>query len=320
MNQVVSLRPGSDYTGAQLALIKRTVAKDTNGDEFDLFMSIAKMKGLDPFSKQISAIVFNKDKPDKRNMSVITTIDGMRAIAARSGRYRPDENEPVIEYDEAAKNPQTNPLGIVKAVVTIYILDAAKAGGWRPVPGVAYWDEFAPIKDEWAWQDDGKGDRKRKPTGKQTLDGNWPKMGRIMISKCAEAQAIRKAFPEDTSGLYERAELDRAEIIDLTATEVIGAFEEENRLVRIGAANSVMLQLSPAGTIEPVALGQVADRVIEATRDWDFRHLEWFESANQHPLREFWARAPADALELKKHLEELRPKLLAKWQAEKAEA
>jgi phage recombination protein Bet len=306
MNAVVSLR--TDYTGAQMALIKRTVAKDTNADEFDLFMSIARMKGLDPFSKQISAIVFNKDKPDKRNMSVITTIDGMRAIAARSGRYRPDEKEPVIEYDPAIKDPQTNPLGIVKAVVRIFIADPTQPGSWKPVSGFAYWDEFAPIKDEWAWNDD---QRKRVPTGRQTLDGNWPKMGRVMICKCAEAQAIRKAFPEDLSGLYEGSELEKAKVVDVTATEIIGAFETENRLARLGLVNTVTLQLSPTSPLEPIELGKVYDRIDEAARDWDLQTLRWFESANTNPLREFWARQQADALELKRLLERTRARLLA---------
>lgn len=183
MGAVVQLAHHGDYTGAQLALIKRTVAKDTNGDEFDLFMAVARMKALDPFSKQISAIVFNKDKPDKRNMSIITTIDGMRAIAARSGRYRPDEDEPEFTYDPDLKS-STNPLGLVKAKVRIWIADSQRDGGWKPATGVAYWDEFAPVKDEWAWVDGENGARgTRKPTGKQTLDGNWPKMGRIMLAK-----------------------------------------------------------------------------------------------------------------------------------------
>jgi phage recombination protein Bet len=306
MNAVTVLRPGTDYTGAQLALIKRTVARDTNGDEFDLFMSVARMKGLDPFSKQISAIVFNKDKPDKRNMSIITTIDGMRAMAARSNRYRPDEDEPLIEYDAAAKNPQTNPLGIVKAVVKIHIADALSAGGWKPVTGFAYWDEFAPIKDEWAWDDAAN---KRKPTGKQTLDGNWPKMGRVMICKCAEAQALRKAFPEDLSGLYEGSELDRAQLVEITASEAIGSYETEERLQRIGGVSGITFQLTPASPLESIPLGQIADRIFDASADFDLTKLRWFESANTHPLREFWARSPGDALAVKKHMEDLRKKL-----------
>ncbi len=307
MNAVVSLRPSVDYNGHQLALIKRSVAKDTNTDEFDLFMSIARMKGLDPFSKQISAIVFNKDKADKRQMAIITGIDGIRAIAARSGRYRPDEDEPVIENDAEMKGP-TNPLGIIKAVVRIYIADASRDGGWKPVAGVAYWDEFAPIKDEWAW-DDASG--KRKPTGRQTLDGNWPKMPRVMIAKCAEAQALRKAFPEDLSGLYETAELDRASMIDVTPSEIIEQTMTEDRLTRVGAGGrSITLQMFPNAPLERIPVGQVADKIAEAIDTIEaIKILDWFESANRHPLQEFWGWAPADALELKKRMDAKRQAL-----------
>lgn len=303
MNAVVPIRPNTvtDYTGAQLALIKRTVAKDTNADEFDLFMAVSRMKGLDPFSKQISAIVFNKDKPEKRNMSIITTIDGMRAIAARSGRYRPDEDEPRFEYDPSLKGP-TNPLGLVKASVRIWISDPTRPGDWKPANGVAYWDEFAPVKDEWAWGEDETGNRKRRPTGKQSLDGNWPKMGRVMLAKCAEAQALRKAFPEDLSGLYEGSELDRAQVIDVTASEIIEQHATAERLEKVGAGG-IVFQLSPTAPLEPIPVGKVADKVIDAVRQMDLQQLRWFESANLHPLREFWARAQSDALEVKKEIE-----------------
>lgn len=301
MNAVVPIRqPVADYTGQQLVLIKRTVAKDTNDDEFNLFMSVARMKGLDPFTKQISCIVFNKDKADKRQMAIITGIDGMRAIAARSGRYRPDEDEPVIEYDPSLKAP-TNPLGIVKAVVRIYIADASRDGGWKPVAGVAYWDEFAPIKDEWAYDD---AERKRKPTGKQTLDGNWPKMPRVMISKCAESQALRKAFPEDLSGIYEDAELDRAAMIDVTPSDIIDQAMTTDRLNRIGAGgHTITLQMFPNAPLERIPLGQVGDKVAEAIEGIEnAKMLDWFEDANRHPLQEFWGWAPGDALELKKRI------------------
>jgi phage recombination protein Bet len=310
MNALVPARnmTPSAYTGAQLSLIKRTVAKDTNHDEFDLFMAVAAMKGLDPFSKQISAIVFNKDKPDKRNMSIITTIDGMRAIAARSGRYRPDEEAPRYEYSDEAKNEATNPLGLVKAEVRIWIADASRDGGWKPVAGVAYWDEFAPVKDEWAFDE---ASNRRKPTGKQTLDGNWPKMGRIMLAKCAEAQALRKAFPENLSGLYEGSELDRAQVLEVTASEVIEGHAVEDRLQRLGLANTITFQFSPASPLEAVQVGQVADRILHELKAWDLQLLRWFESANVQPLRDFWARAQSDALGVKQALEAAKKRLLA---------
>src|SRR5690606_35219567 len=119
---------------------------DTNHDEFDLFVEVARRAGLDPFRKQISAIVFSKDDPAKRKMSIITTIDGLRAVAARSNRYRPDEDEAAYEYDETLKGPG-NPAGLVKATVTIWIAEPPPMVGWKPVKGWAYWTEFAPIKE-----------------------------------------------------------------------------------------------------------------------------------------------------------------------------
>ncbi len=281
---------------------------DTNPAEFDLFVTVARNAGLDPFRRQISALVFSKGDAAKRKMSIVTGIDGLRTIAARSGRYRPDEDEPRFEYDADLKGP-TNPLGLVKASVRIWIADVAREGGWKPVSGVAYWDEFAPVKEEWAYdQESGK----RKPTGRPTLDGNWPKMPRIMLSKCAEAQALRKAFPEDLSALYEGAELDRAQASDLSPSEMIEASAINDRLTRIGSGRSITFQLFPNGPLEPIPLGQVADRIMDTVDGFSsIQQARWFADANTHPLREFWAQSPTDALALKKHMEAARIRLEA---------
>jgi phage recombination protein Bet len=297
----------TDFNGHQLDLIRRTVAADCNPAEFDLFIAAARRAGLDPFRKQISALVFSKDDPKKRKMSIITTIDGLRVIAARSRRYRPDEDEPQYEIDPALVAP-TNPVGLVKAVVKIHIADDKREGGWRPVTGVAYWDEFAPLKEEWKEGEDGR----RRPTGKKTLDtgGNWGRMPRIMLAKCAEAQALRKAFPEDLSGLYESAELDQAQASDLSPSEIVGEYQTGERLTKIGAASGVTFQLFPNAPLEAIPLGKVADAIVETAKGFsDLRQLDWFESANTHPLREFWARQPSEALEVKKVLEGERKRL-----------
>lgn len=284
----------SVMSGAQLALVRRTVAADCNETEFDLFMAVAQSKGLDPFTKQISAIVFNKDKPDKRKMAIITTIDGFRVIAERTGEYRSDDDEPEFTYDETLKGP-LNPLGIVKAKVKVFKRD-------KPAVGVAYWEEFAPIKDEWAENDAGKW----RPTGQQTLDlsGNWGRMPRVMLAKCAEAQALRKAFPERLSGLYEGAEFDRQQAAEMLPSEIVAVEERDQRLARIGGASGILFQLFPNAPLEPVPLGQVHDKLAARVAEiGDRQMLDWFESANRAPLQEFWARSPGDALALKKVIE-----------------
>jgi phage recombination protein Bet len=136
MNSITPIRPGASYTAEQMRLVHRTVAKDCDNDEFDLFMTIARHTGLDPFRKQIHALVFNKDRRDKRRMVTIVGIDGMRAIAARSGRYRPDEKEPVYTYDLHARRGRGRPLaaGIRRRLLGRVRSDQGRVGRGRAGP------------------------------------------------------------------------------------------------------------------------------------------------------------------------------------------
>jgi hypothetical protein len=99
--------------------------------------------------------------------------------------------------------------------------------------------------------------------------------------------------------------------VELTPTEMIEAQAIDDRLQRVGGKGGITFQLTAASALEPIALGQVADRILDGLREWDLNQLRWFESANQHPLREFWARAQSDALAVKKALEGRRAELEA---------
>jgi hypothetical protein len=74
----------------------RTVASDTTDDEFALFIHWARSLRLDPPRPQVHAFVFNKHDPKKRRLSLVTSNERFRAIAASTGNYRPDENEPAF--------------------------------------------------------------------------------------------------------------------------------------------------------------------------------------------------------------------------------
>ena len=286
-----------DFSAAQLTTIKNTVAKDTNDLEFDLFMNAAKSYGLDPFRKQISAIVFNKDNPQRRQMAIIVGRDGLRAIAARCGDYRPAQGPAQITYDEAAKDT-TNPKGIVSVGVTLYKQD--NKGEWHPVYGEAYWDEFAPIKDEWAWDAEAQ---KRQPTGKKAVDGNWSKMPIVMLTKCAEGQALRAGWPDQFGNLYAEEEMQAHTAKDITPTEEIRQEAAHRRQNALGARAILMAMDETTGQLERVPIGSMADRCAEFIDANDAETVYRWSIRNREPLREFWADQPNDALEIKRLIE-----------------
>lgn len=314
MNAVVPLR-SLDFTNNQLALIRKTVAADTNQDEFELFVHTAKHLRLDPLRRQIYAFVYNKDKPAKRRMSIITGIDGFRTIADRTGCYRPDEEEPTFETDPAAKGP-ANPAGIIKATVRVW---KHSHGDWHKVTALAFWEEYAPLKEGWSdtiqeqngtWPDGNpKMITKPAPGAERTLtldtSGQWGKMPRVMLAKVAEALALRKAWPDDFSNVYAAEEVDRSRAQDMTAWEAAEAGATEKRLQQIGQGQTILFQFDPTGPLEPVPLGKIADRVAEFVRNNrdEVSAIGLFESRNRHALREFWGRQPGDALEVKRILE-----------------
>ena len=298
-----------DYSSSQLQLVKRTVAKDCNDNEFDMFIEICKRQGLDPFRKQIYAFVFNKDNPKKRQFVTVTGIDGYRAIAKRTGTYRASDQEPLIEYDEKKKDPDANPLGIVKATVLVYQFGPDHK--WYPIVGTARWEEFAPIEERYDEVDkgekwpDGNPKKTRVPNGKKKLTkDNWLKMPVVMISKAAEAQALRKGWPEEFSGLYVSEEIDRMEM-DFTASEAVAEYEKEQRIIQVGGANSFPMVIER--DLEMVPSGQMADRVLSTLRSLETTsEIDVWMERNRVGLQQYWAKEKSDALALKKEIEAIK--------------
>jgi phage recombination protein Bet len=279
MNAIVTWQPN------QLALIKRTVAKDCNDDEFNQFIHICKTVRLDPLRRQIYAFVFNKDNPKYRQMTVVTAIGGYRAIAERTASYRPDDRAP--RYEMGEKDAKTNPLGILRCEVTVY---KRAHGEWFPVVGEAFWDEYVPVRD---------GVIDPKKTG-------WVKMPRIMIAKCAEANALRKAWPDDLEGLYEESEIDRR-MVDITPSEAVDEAEAERKLALMGGKDALTVMWDDAGKLERVPLGQFADRTLKWAGQNEITSTEvriWW-MRNEPARAEFKAKHGSDYLELQKQIEAL---------------
>lgn len=277
------------WNDKQLALVRRTVAKDTNADEFDQFIHICKHTRLDPLRRQVYCFVFNKHKPEWRQMTVVTAIGGYRSIAERTGNYRPDEEDARIEYSDAAKDPKTNPLGIVKATIVVF---KHSHGEWHRVAGSAHWDEYVPLKD---------GVIDTKKTG-------WTKMPRIMIAKCAEANALRKAWPDDFAGLEVEEEVDRRATIDLTASDLADAGETSERMARIGGPNQIIVDWCDGDALQMEPAGQFGDKVLQFIRQHksdDADRVRMFASRNAAALKQYWALDKNGALAVKQEIERL---------------
>lgn len=304
MNNIVPMRStavASTEEARSVALIRRTVAADCNEAEFDLFIHTARHLRLDPLRRQIYAFVYNKDKPAKRKMSIITAIDGFRTIAERTGNYRPDEDEPTIVEDSALRGP-TNPAGLLKATVRVWKF---AHGEWHRVTASAYWDEYAPVKDE--WKDDPDTGRGVK-TGRQVLDtsGQWGKMPRVMLAKVAEALALRKAWPDDLSSVYAAEEVDRQRMLDLSPSEMVEEAGREMRQALLGGP-ALLVDWLDGKELGRVPMGQFADMAmawLAASREEPGTVAAWADR-NRHALREFWAYNATDALAVKKEIERI---------------
>lgn len=300
MSNVVALT--DRFRPAQIALIQR-MNPDANADEFNTFLHVATQLGLDPLRKQIYCFVFSKDNPEKRRMSLVVGIDGFRAIAARSGDYRPDDRAPRFTYDERSINQDCNPLGIISAEVTVY---KRVAGDWWPITAISFWDEMSPVVEDGTWESGDNGRRFFKGNGKFKLDPKketWRRMGRLMLAKTAEAAAIRRGWPEDLSAIYSDEELDRAATIDLTASEIVEKANVESRLAMIGGAEAILFDMGDG--LERIPLGKATDMIIKRFREMQPHEVMQWKNLNRIPLQELWARAKSDALDLKKEIERI---------------
>jgi phage recombination protein Bet len=311
-----------------VSLVRRTAFKDCNADEFDEAVAVARELNLSPLRKQLYAFVFSKNDPKKRNMVLVTGIDGSRSIAARTCNYRPDDHPPVWVFKEELKDPLSNPHGIETCTVGVYHRPTANDPFQRIVHTV-YWDEFAPLiragdDDDYdmvetgeTWPDGNPKKRKKLKAGAKVtarLDPKkdaWIKSGRNQIAKCSEMGALRKGWPEDLSRLYVQEETDRSAVLedveyqDLTPSEMVTKAETENRLARLGPPG-LMVYFHDTTAQEKIPFGKFADTVIAWLSGKTPEQIKLFEDQNRATLQEFWGHSKNDALALKAEIEKAR--------------
>lgn len=189
------------FSPAQVAALRHLGAEEAGEGDLAVFFHQATRTGLDPFAKQIYLIGRRENRRERgpdgnwrdnwgTKYTIQTGIDGFRLIADRAAR----RHQETLGYEDTlwrAKGGQwtdswdeDHPPAAAKVVVL--------RNGNR-FPAVAHFREYAQEKS-------GGG-----------LTSMWARMPAGQLGKCAEALALRKAFPQDLSGIYTDEEMGQAD-------------------------------------------------------------------------------------------------------------
>jgi len=161
----------------QLAALKQIGLGNAPKGDLAVFLHYAQRTGLDPFARQIYMIARGG------NFQIQTSIDGFRIVAQRSGKYAGQTKSEWCGDDGVWKEVWLSKDFPSAARVGVYNKDFAE-----PLYAIAKWDSFAVVNSPM-----------------------WKKMPDLMLAKCAEALALRKAFPQDLSGIYTAEEMEQTE-------------------------------------------------------------------------------------------------------------
>lgn len=176
----------------------------------EAFLAHCRRTALDPIARQIYCI----ERGGKWTTQI--SIDGARLVAERSREYR---GQTPTEW--TADGVTWTEVWLAKEPPRAARVGVHREGFVAPVYAVATFDAYnagSPI---------------------------WKKMPALMLGKCAEMLALRKAFPQDLSGLYSAEEMAQAS----------APAENAQRPARAAQAPAVAAPASPS---EPV----------DAERDW----------------------------------------------------
>lgn len=184
MTQLAITNDQKYWSDAQLSALKQLGLSNASNGDLAFFFHQAQRTGLDPFARQIYMIERGG------RYGIQTSIDGLRIVAQRSGEYAGQTAPYWCGEDGEWKDVWLGKTTPFAAKVGVY-----RKGFNEPTWAVARLDSYCPLN------------RDGKPMGL------WNKMPDVMLAKCAEALALRKAFPNDLSGLYTDDEMSQADVV-----------------------------------------------------------------------------------------------------------
>ena len=167
------------WSAQQLSALKSLGLAQADAGDLAFFFHQAQRTGLDPFARQIYMI--NRGG----RWGIQTSIDGFRIIAQRSGQYAGQTAPYWCGDDGVWKDVWLSNTPPTAAKIGVYRTNFAEAT-WA----IARWESYAVMNNP-----------------------IWKKMPDVMLAKCAESLALRKAFPNDLSGIYTDEEMSQVDVV-----------------------------------------------------------------------------------------------------------
>ncbi|MBN7138961.1 phage recombination protein Bet [Lysobacter enzymogenes] len=209
MNAIAQSKPsGGALVTAEQAEAVRTALKSSlypgaSDSSVDLVLAYCRAAGLDPMQKPVHIVPMWDGKTRQMRDVVMPGIGLYRTNAARTGEYA-GMSKPVfgpMVTESLGGRDVTFPEW---CEVTAY--RRLPSGHIAEFTAQEYWIENYAIK--------GGKDQDQSP------NAMWSKRARGQLAKCAQAQALRMAFPEAVGAAPTAEEMEGKEVIDSTASVV----------------------------------------------------------------------------------------------------
>lgn len=229
----IAIRDGQQtFDDLQIKALVQLGVKDASKADLAIFFHQCARTGLDPFTRQIY-LIGRKTKINNQwtvKQTIQTGIDGFRLIARRAA----DRRKETLGYAETlwcGEDGNWREVWLSEEPPAAAKITVFRNG--QPFPAVALMREY------------------RQTTSTGEITSMWRSKPVLMLEKCAEALALRKAFPQDLSGLYTTDEMGDDEPGLMTPVKDGGSRQMRRQLATEPVEPEVEPDDEVVATIEP---------------------------------------------------------------------